>query len=317
MKVGIIVGRENTFPQAFIDRVNSKHVDGITAEMVKLGGTRQDEDVPYRVIVDRMSHEVPYYRLFLKKAVADGVIVINNPFWWSADDKFFETIVAQRLGVPVPKTALVPNRAYDADIIDMSLRNLVDPIAWEELVAYVGLPAVLKPAIGGGNKNIYVVHTIGELVEAWNQSGTLQMVLQEYIEHQNYVRCFCLGRKHVLVSRYSHYRPHEERYVSGFEGISDELMDSIVNNVLTLNRALGFDMNTVEMAIRDGVPYAIDFLNPAPDMDALSIKAERFEWVVETMANLVIDYAVGRDTPASSFGWQAVLNAPSTVTVST
>ena len=47
MKIGLIVGRENTFPGAFIDRVNSKNVDGITAEMVQLGGTRMDEPIPY------------------------------------------------------------------------------------------------------------------------------------------------------------------------------------------------------------------------------------------------------------------------------
>lgn len=310
MKIGIITGRENTFPQAFIDRVNSKNVEGITAEFVRVGGTRMDDSIPYRVIVDRISHEVPYYRAFMKKAVADGVIVINNPFWWSADDKFFENVLADKLGVPVPKTVVLPNKSYEADITEDSLRNLVDPLPFEKWVEYTGLPAVMKPAIGGGNKNISIVHSIEEVKEAYDRSGPLLMVLEEFIEHENYVRCFCLGRKHVLVSRYGHYRPREERYIAGYEGVSEEMLDTIVKNCLTLNEALGYDMNTVEMAIQGGVPYAIDFLNPAPDFDRLSIKDERFEWVIETLASLVIEYALGEEAPMSGFGWQTMMNAP-------
>jgi len=308
VKIGLFVGRENTFPQAFIDRVNGKNA-GVTAEMMRVGGTRLDEEIPYRVIVDRISHEIPYYRLLLKKAVTQGVIVINNPFWWSADDKFFGSLLAQKLGVAVPRTVLLPNKAYDADIIDQSLRNLDDLIPWEQHIAYTGLPAVLKPAIGGGNKNISIVHSMDELVEAYDQSGSLQMILQEYVDYENYVRCFCLGRKHVLVSRYNHRLPHAERYLSGFEGISPELHDRIVRDCLTLNEALGYDMNTVELAIRDGIPYAIDFLNPAPDMDRPSIKDDRFEWVVETMANLTIEYALGEGIPVGDLRWQTMIDA--------
>lgn len=315
MKVGILVGRENTFPQAFIDRVNTKNVEGIRAEMVQLNGTRMDQPIPYRVIVDRISHEIPYYRAYLKKAWLDGTVVINNPFWWSADDKFFQCVLSQRLGVAVPRTVVLPNRAYEADIVDESLRNLSLPIPWEEIVAYIGLPAVLKPAIGGGNKNISIVHSVSELAEAWEKSDSLLMIVQEHIEHQNYVRCFCLGREHVLVSRYSHYLPHEERYVAGYEGIGDELMDTVIRSCITLNQALGYDMNTVEMAIRDGIPYAIDFLNPAPDMDRLSIKDERFEWVVDTMAQMVIDFALGRKEPAAGLTWQALRELPGEVAV--
>jgi hypothetical protein len=310
LKVGILVGRENTFPQAFINRVNQKNVEGITAEMIQLGGTHLDEEIPYRVIVDRISHEVPYYRSYVKKAAADGVITINNPFWWSADDKFFECVLAEKLGVAVPRSVIMPNKSYEADIVEESLRNLKDPLPWEEITAYTGLPAVLKPAIGGGNKNISIVHSLDELKDAWEASGSLLMILQEYIEYENYVRCFCLGRKHVLPSRYGHYRPREERYMEGFEGVSPELLDRIIQDVLTLNNALGYDMNTVEMAIRDGIPYAIDFLNPAPDMDLHSIKADRFEWVIETLANLVIEYALGEEQPVSGLGWQEMFAAP-------
>ena len=105
MKVGLLCGREYSFPPAFIDRVNTLgRPHGITAEFVKLTGTPMGEPSGYRVIVDRISHEVEYFRAYLKHAVLEGTYVINNPFWWTADDKFFNYSVARKLGVAVPNT---------------------------------------------------------------------------------------------------------------------------------------------------------------------------------------------------------------------
>src|SRR5439155_9079702 len=102
MKVGLLCGREYAFPPAFLERVNTLGRDhGITAEFVKLTGTKMGEPSGYRVIVDRISHEVEYYRAYLTHAVLTGSYVINNPFWLSADDKFFNYAVAQKVGVAV------------------------------------------------------------------------------------------------------------------------------------------------------------------------------------------------------------------------
>ena len=308
-KIGLLVGKENTFPQAFLDRVNSKQIDGVTAELVRLQGTRTNEKVPYRVIIDRISHEVYYYRAYMKKAVADGCIAINNPFWWSADDKFFECVLAEGLGVAIPRTIVLPSREFPPDIDpEQSLRNIAYPLPWEEMVEYTGLPAVLKPAIGGGNKNISIIKSVDELKEAYDRSGQLLMILQEKIEYENYVRCYCVGRRDVLVSRYNHYLPHADRYLAGMEGIDDDLHERIVRDCLTLNQALGYDMNTVEFAIRDGIPYAIDFLNPAPDSDRASIGPDRFEWVVDHLATLAIEYALSEASPPEEFRWQPMIN---------
>lgn len=312
MKVGLLIGREDTFPQAFIERVNEMGT-GVTAELIKLGGTRLDEEIPYSVIVDRMSHEAPYYRAYLKKAVLDGVSVINNPFWWSADDKFFECVLSQRLGVAVPKTVVLPTKTYEADIIDQSLRNLVYPMPWQDFINYTGLPAVLKPAIGGGWKNVSIVHSLEELWRAYDASGSLVMILQEFIRFENYSRCFVIGQDNVLVSRYDPARSHWERYVPGDDGLSPELRERIVNDCVTLNRALGYDMNTVEFAIRDGIPYAIDFLNPAPDFDYRSITPEYFEWVVQQMADLVIERAKNPPARPTDLRWQTMMNPMETV----
>src|SRR5438105_3315252 len=124
--VGLLIGRENTFPQPFLDVVNAKGAAvGVRAEMAVLGGGAELEQPAYAVVVDRISHEVPYYRAHLKSAILLGSVVVNDPFWWGADEKFFECTLARKLGVAVPKTVVLPNKEHSPDIDPQaSLRNL-------------------------------------------------------------------------------------------------------------------------------------------------------------------------------------------------
>src|SRR5438046_9378589 len=149
--VGVLVGRENTFPGPFIDMVNQRGAaEGVSAELAVLGGTAELEEPAHAVIVDRISHEIPYYRAHLKSSALMGTVVINDPFWWEADEKFFECTLARKLGVTVPKTIVLPNKSYISDINDGSLRNLQYPLDWDDILSYVALPAILKPNNGGG-----------------------------------------------------------------------------------------------------------------------------------------------------------------------
>ena len=110
-RIGVMVGREWSWPPAFIDEVNKRQA-GVVAEYVKLGGTRMNEANPYAVIVDRISHEIPYYRTYLKNAALQGTVVVNNPFWWSADDKFFGACLLDKLGIKHAKTVALPSHSY-------------------------------------------------------------------------------------------------------------------------------------------------------------------------------------------------------------
>jgi hypothetical protein len=297
-KVGLLVGRENTFPPPFLDVVNQRGAaQGVTAELAQLGGAAELEEPVYAVIVDRISHEVPYYRAHLKSAALMGTVVINDPFWWEADEKFFECTLARKLGVAVPKTVVLPNKEYIPDIdLQQSLRNLRYPLDWEAIVAYTGLPAVLKPNTGGGWKDVYIVDSIEQLIAAYDQTGQKTMILQEFIDWQDYVRCICIGRTDILPIRYNPRAPFEERYQT-WRPVEGQLREQSIAQARTLVDALGYDMDTVEFAVRDGVLYAIDFLNPAPDFDNFSIKEENFQWVLEKMSDLVLDYALGRAEP--------------------
>ena len=313
--IGLLIGRENTFPVPFLDLVNQRGApEGISAELAVLGGTSELAEQYHAVLVDRISHEVPYYRAHLKSAVLMGTVVINDPFWWESDEKFFECTLARKLGVAVPKTVVLPNKQYIPDIDQQrSLRNLQFPLDWEALVRYTGLPAVLKPNTGGGWKDVFIVNSVEELITAYDQTGLKTMILQEFIDWDDYVRCICIGREHVLPIRYNPKAPFHERYQIS-NPVEGRLREHAVNDARTLVDALGYDMDTVEFAVKDDVLYAIDFLNPAPDFDNFSIKEDNFGWVLDRMCDLVLAYARGEAQPpwrGEQRWWKYVQRSPS------
>ena len=130
--------------------------------------------------------------------------------------------------------------------------------------------------------------TVDELIRDYDQSGLLTMVLQEFVHWEQFIRCMCLGQQDILPMKYD---PRERKYVVEEGHLAPALHDRIVKDSLTLVQALGYDMNSIEWAVKDGVPYAIDFMNPAPDMDINSLTPEYFQWVVTHMADMVIRLA--------------------------
>ena len=287
-RIGLIVGREWSFPPAFIEAVKKRRA-GVVAEYASLDATRMAQPVPYTLLIDRISHEVGFYRTYLKHAAIQGTTVINNPFMWSADDKFIDATLAVRHGVAHPKTMVLPNKDYIKGISHTeSLRNLAYPLDWRGVAEHIGFPCVFKDAHGGGWRDVYICHSMEELIKHYNDSGLLTMVVQQFIDWKQYVRCMVLGREHVLVMPYD---PRERKYIDDPGYLDKSLHDRIAADALTLCRVLGYDMNTVEFAVQDGIPYAIDFMNPAPDMDINSLTPAYFEWVVEHMADMAIRLA--------------------------
>jgi len=308
-RVGIIAGREITFPESIINSINEKGNGNVVAEMVTFGGIRLDEPKRYDIIIDRISHEVPYYRATLKRMALEGTHIINNPFWWSADDKFFNFSLAAKLGVAIPKTVLLPQENYIDSIVPESLRNLEFPLDWEGIVNYVGFPAFLKPFDGGGWKNVSKVNSLEELWSEYNQTGTLCMTLQEGIEYDQFVRCYCVGQEKVLIMPYDPSKPYLSgmQYVNVENYLSPELHARVERDVITICKALGYDLNTVEFAIKDGVPYAIDFMNPAPDAEIASVGEYNHNWIVNEMTEFIFrKLATGFETP--EYRWSSMLN---------
>ncbi|HEV2913834.1 MAG TPA: hypothetical protein VGX92_11200 [Pyrinomonadaceae bacterium] len=308
-KVGILVGREQSFPQALIKSINERGRGETIAEFIKVGGVRLDYMRSYDLIIDRISHEIPFYRALMKRAALEGTIIVNNPFWWSADDKFFNYSLATKLGVAIPKTVLLPQKDYIKGVTSESLRNLEFPLDWQGIVDYVGLPAILKPFDGGGWKNVSRVNSLEELWLEYNQTGTLCMTLQEFINFDQFVRCYCIGQEEVMIMPYDPRKPYlsGEQYIHNPGYLAPALAERVANDVRTLCRALGYDINTVEFAIKDGIPYAIDFMNPAPDADLHSVGEFYHSWVTNAVTDLVFK-RLAEPRRAPRYRWDAMLN---------
>jgi len=314
-RVGILAGREKTFPDALARNINERGKGEVTADFIKLGGIRHDAPPRYDVVIDRISHEVPFYRATLKRMALEGTIIVNNPFWWSADDKFFNYSLARKLGFAVPKTVLLPQKDYMEGIVSESLRNLEFPLDWQGIVDFVGLPAFLKPFDGGGWKNVSKISSLEELWSEYDQTGTLCMTLQEAIDFDQFVRCYCVGQEEVMIMAYDPRKPYlsGEQYLHNPDYLAPELAERVRHDVRMLCTALGYDLNTVEFAIKDGIPYAIDFMNPAPDAELASVGAFYHNWITEAVANLVFK-RLNERRESPRYRWDALLSPEPTRT---
>jgi glutathione synthase/RimK-type ligase-like ATP-grasp enzyme len=306
VRIGVLRGRENSFPDAFIAKVNAAG-RGASAEFVHLGGTKLNEPVPYRVILDRMSHEVPYYAVYLKMAALQGTYCINNAFWRSADDKFFGYAVAEKLGITEPKTVVLPNRAYADDVTAESLRNLW-PTDFSMYLEHVGVPCIMKPAFGGGWKNVHKIHSLDELLHHYNESGSLTMMLQEFISWDTYIRVPTVGRRWARAIRYDPAPMAMGGYNQDYDALPAALRDRAEELSLKFNQALGYDMNALEFAVKDGKFYGIDLTNYSPDLDYRSLKDAHFPWAVEKMAEFAVEKALSDErTPVPPSGKSLLL----------
>jgi len=294
-KIGILFGVENSFPSALVERINAQNPDGIHAEFVLTGTVLHNQPPRYAVIIDRISHDVPFYRAYLKQAALNGTTVINNPFWAAADDKFFNYALAARLGVAVPPTVLLPHKNLPNGTSEKSMRNLEFPLDWDSVFAAAGEHGFLKPIDGGGWRDVHEVHSRQEFFRAFDQSRDLCMVFQKAVDFTEYFRCFVVGQKKVRIMPYDPRRPHAERYLKDASRPrtlhARLLWRQMEEDSIKICRALGYDLNSVEFAVKDGVPYAIDFMNPVPDADVHSVGEAHFAWIVDHVADLAINRA--------------------------
>lgn len=302
-KIGILFGQERSFPEAFVKRVNEIAPKNIRAEFVSIDKIFQAHPLDYAVIIDRISQGAPFYRAALKNAAITGTAVINNPFWWSADEKFFNNALAVKLGIPVPKTALLPSYERPDDTSEVSFSNLAFPLDWDAIFEYTGFPAYMKPFDGGGWKDVYKLDDREDFFQKHSQTKQTVMMLQEEIIFDEYFRCYCIGGKYVRIMQYEPRNPFHLRYAVEKPPSSEKLMQTMHEYVLKLNQYLGYDFNTVEFAVRDGIPYAIDFCNPAPDAEVTSVGQENFDWVVGTSAQYAVERALAHKEDQDNLTW--------------
>lgn len=282
--IGFLIGRERHMPEAVMDLVNST-ADDVTAEMVKIGGTFLDDPVPYDVIIDRMSHEIPYFRMYVKFAALHGCDVINDPFVWSNDSKFFAAALLEKMGLRTPRTMVLPNKEVAADTVPDSYRNLVYPMDWPAIVNYIGSPAIFKDVRSGGRRFAYRVNSVDELIQRYDESGTRTMILQQVIESDAHFHCIIIGREKTLLMPYSFA---DGRYLEGNINLDDATVQSMYAATHKIAQLYGYDINMSEFAILNGEIYLINATNPSPIIDRELMTSSQFEWIVQAIANLAI-----------------------------
>ncbi len=285
-KIGLIIGQEWDWPEAFMKAINEDD-NNMTAELVKLGGTFMEELCHYDVIIDRISHEIPYYRAYLKYASIQGAYIINNPYTTSADGKFSGTALANHLGLNSPRTAILPNKQVDKDIAPSAFRNLKYPMDWQAIIDYVGVPAIFKDNLAHGRRGVYRVHNVDELIQRYDESSTRTKVLQQVIESEDHIHCFVIGQEKVLSLRWSLKNGRYQKEILANNSLGQHLAE----NALHITCAYQYDINMVEFVIKDDIAYVINGTYPTPDIDHNLMTEEQFQWLVSETAQLAIGRA--------------------------
>ncbi len=283
--IGFIIGREQDMPNTVMSMLNEEYV-GVQAELVKLGGTFLDEPVPYDVIIDRMSHEIPYYQTYVKYAALNGCYIINDPFVWANDTKFFAGCIVSKLGVRTPRTAVLPNKDIATDTVPDSFRNLSYPMDWQAIIDYIGSPAIFKDIRSGGRRFAHRVANVEELIQRYDESGTRTMILQQVIESNNQYHCLVIGGERSLLMPYS---MESSRYLEGPGGLKQEVADEMCSTALKIAQVYGYDINMSEFVYHQDQVYLINATNPSPLIGRDLMTPVQFDWICREIAALAAD----------------------------
>ncbi len=286
-RIGLIVGREVDWPTAFMSGVQ-KRDKNVTVELVKLSGTSMDALCSYDVIIDRVSHEIPYYRTYLKHASVRGAYIINDPFVWSNDSRFLGTSIVYRLGLKAPKTIVLPKKEVEIDSVPDSFRNLEYPMDWEGIIQQVGVPAILKEVESGGRRISTHVSSVDELIQRYDESGTRNMMLQERISGGQDIHCYVIGQDRV---RPLFFQRQDSRYIDAPIDPNSDLYKNLVESAKALTEAYGYDVNLVEFKLTESDLYVINCTNPAPIISRDMLPKSHFDWIVEQTVDVAISRA--------------------------
>ena len=166
-----------------MDQINTKRVPGVVAEHIKIGAVKMADPSGYRIVLDRISHDIEFYRAYLRNAMLNGTIVINNPFWSVTDDRFFNYALAQKLGVAFARTVVLPHKQHPPGTSVQSMRNFILSLekrrggGGDEVFHYIGFPAFLKAANRAGWTHVHRINDPDQFFAAYDESGTLCMML--------------------------------------------------------------------------------------------------------------------------------------------
>lgn len=279
-RIGLSLGADICWPALFEDilaQLGPMNVDGeeihFEVERVTIEPFDLRQPTGYDLVIDRLT---PWYhtsREWIKKSILmDDVYVLNSPFTLQAMQKHTSYAAMLRLGLPIPKTMLLPPREYEpSPDLEVTLERYGRMFDLGALGERVGFPAYLKPYDGGAWEGVSRVENVEQLEAAYNSSGTRIMHLQAAVEpYDLFVRSLGVGPQ-VNIMKYDPTAPLHDRYKVAFDFVDADESSLLHDMVMTINSFFGWDFNSCETLRQDGQFFPIDFANGNPDSQVTSL----------------------------------------------
>ena len=263
------------------------------------------QDCKYDVLLDRLTHWYHTSREWIKKAVIlDDLYVLNNPWTLQSMEKQTSYCAMMRLGLPVPRTWMVPPKEYEGhDDLATTLKRYAKLFDLSEIGEKLGYPMFMKPYDGGAWKGVSMIKNADDLKKAYEESGTFVMHLQKAVDgYDLFVRAIGIGPQ-VNVVRYDPTAPLHDRYKVDFNFVDADEHAYLVDQTLTINAFFGWDFNSCESLRLNGVMYPIDFANACPDSQVTSLHFH-FPWLVKSLLRWSIFCAVTGRKMRQTPDWQ-------------
>lgn len=286
MKIGILTGREKMILERLCEIINQKNKE-IQVDLVRLEGSRFDEDIPYTLIIDRISHLVPYYNSYLKFAKQVGVYIINNPLTRDVLDLNLQNLISNELGIRFPKTVCITG---DFPVPNPSARNLVYPLPWMDHVDYLGgFPIIIHIPSMTGQVFKKVITSMNEFTSIQKDLYTTIM-LQELKEYALYIRCICVGKSEAILLQ-------NNSSTNKYEQVADKTSwsSNIIEASIKLSAYLDYDFCAIDWGMFGGEIYVLDNVDPMPNISLSSVNYDVSEWCINQLADTCLNIALQRE----------------------
>ncbi|MEM7247843.1 MAG: hypothetical protein AAF533_21070 [Acidobacteriota bacterium] len=312
-RIGLSLGADLCWPLWFeqvLDKLDlSLPIDGdsvrFEVERVTIEPYDLNQETNYDVVLDRLSHWMMTSREWVKKAILmDGVYVLNNPWSFQSMEKHTSYCAMMRLGLPVPKTLMVPPKDHEpSDDLRPTLERYAQMFDLGDLGRKVGFPLFIKPYDGGAWRGVTRIADESQLQESYDKSGQLVLHFQEAVEpFEHFVRCVGMGPQ-LRVMRYDPSKPHHDRYQVTRNFVSDEESRLIQDMTLTINGFFGWEFNSCEALLREGTWHPIDYANACPDSQVTSLHYH-FPWLVLAKLRWALYCAATKRSMRLNLDWQ-------------
>ena len=264
----------------------------------------------YDLVIDRLTHWYFPTREWIKKSVVmDDLYVFNNPWSVQSMEKHTSYCAMMRLGLPVPRTWLIPPKSYEpSDDLAVTLRRYARLFDLSDVADDLGYPLFMKPYDGGGWRGVSRIEDDEALRAAYDESGKVVMHLQQAVEgHDRFVRCVGLGPQTRAVL-YDPGAPHHDRYTVERDFLGSADARAIRDMTLTINAFFGWDFNSCEALRSGGRWLLIDFANPCPDSQVTSLHYH-FPWLIKANIRWSVFCAATRRKMRVNLDWRPFLDA--------